>query len=684
MESPEDLDRPRVGLVYDERMCLHATPRGESHPENPERIRAIWRKLESEGIPERCVVLNAKEAEDEDIATVHTKSHIKLIRHISSNKFDSQRQRIADKFNSIYFNKGSSEAAYLAAGSVIEVSEKVARGDLNSAIAIVRPPGHHAEPDEAMGFCLFNNVAITANVLVNERPELGIKKILIVDWDVHHGNGTQNIFYKDPRVLFFSVHRFDFGSFYPAGGAGALCMIGEDQGAGYNINVPWEHGQCSDADYIAVWDHVLIPVAEAYNPDIVLISAGFDAAMGDPLGGCCITPFGYSTMLKKLMRFAGGKIVMALEGGYNLNSISNSVLACAKTLLEGKPIVGSLSSRPFEATWRVISDVRQELKTYWPVFSLELSPELLISNLPCPLETYSSDSDMENDEDASNSINTVNLVETADNLVSSLSKLNVNEDKYEKPGTSNDLTEGSSRDSSKAFPDTPPSLPDRIVYHCEPWRSDFSKIEIWYASYGSNMWKERFLCYIEGGKVDGMKKSCLGSRDKSLPKDTIWKTVPHKLFFGRSHSDTWGAGGVTFLHPESNNDDSAHICIYRITLEQFNDVLLQENCPVKKMESPLLGLSQLDFVSENKTMLLEALEGGWYSNVLYLGKEDNLPILSMTCPFSHIEKFKSGELPMCAPAEDYINTLVKGLVEGKQLDKDEAINYLNHAIVRKL
>lgn len=691
-----DLGRPRVGLVYDERMCLHATPDGERHPENPERIRAIWRKLESSGITKRCVVLKAKEAEDEHIASVHTKHHIKLIRHISSKEFDSRRNKIASQFNSIYFNKGSSEAAYLAAGSVIEVSERVARGDLNSAIAIVRPPGHHAEPNEAMGFCLFNNIAITAKFLLNEKPELGIKKILIVDWDVHHGNGTQNVFYKDPRLLFFSVHRFDFGSFYPGGDAGAHFMTGEDQGAGYNINVPWEHGQCGDADYIAVWDHVLLPVAEAYNPDIVLVSAGFDAAIGDPLGGCCITPFGYSTMLKKLMRFARGKIVLVLEGGYNLNSIANSVLACAETLLEEKTLVGSSDGRPFKSTWRVIEEVRQELKMYWPILSPEIPPQLLISNSrPYLVEAtsqYSSDSDVENDADTSNSMRTVNSIEIADDIIPSLSKLNVNDDKYAKTGTSNDLaTENSLLDSSEASSaGTSTSLPDEIVNSSILWRSVLSKIEVWYASYGSNMWKERFLCYIEGGKVDGMKKPCYGSRDKSLPKDTIWKIVPHKLFFARSHTNTWGAGGVAFLNPESNSDDRAYVCIYRITLEQFNDVLFQENSihqenrPTEQMESPLLDLSQLDSLSENKTMILEVLEGGWYSNVLYLGKEDNVPILTMTCQSSHVEKFRKGDLPMCAPPNDYRNTLVKGLIEGKQLNMDEANDYLNHATITKL
>ncbi|KAF8005729.1 hypothetical protein BT93_K0115 [Corymbia citriodora subsp. variegata] len=250
-----------------------------------------------------------------------------------------------------------------------KVAKRVAKGELDSAFAIVRPPGHHAEHDEAMGFCLYNNVAIATNFLLKEK-ELGINKILIVDWDVHHGNGTQKTFWKDPRVLFFSVHRHEFGSFYPANDDGDYTMIGEGPGAGYNINVPWENGRCGDADYLAVWDHILIPVAKQFNPDMILISAGFDAAVGDPLGGCHVTPYGYALMLKKLMDFARGKIVLALEGGYNLASISNSALACMEVLLDDKTVTGSTEAYPLESTWRVI----QAVKCLFSGYSGKMSP----------------------------------------------------------------------------------------------------------------------------------------------------------------------------------------------------------------------------------------------------------------------------------------------------------------------
>ncbi|KAJ3697970.1 hypothetical protein LUZ61_001675 [Rhynchospora tenuis] len=657
---------PPVGLLYDDRMCAHATPDGESHPENPERLRSIWRKLQQEGITDRCVVMEAKEAQDKYIASVHSQTHINLIKTISSKELDSRRHKIARKFNSIYFNKGSSESAYLAAGSAVEVTEKVAKGELSCAIALVRPPGHHAEHDEAMGFCLFNNVAIAANYLLNERPELGVKKILIVDWDVHHGNGTQRTFYDDSRVLFFSVHRFDSGSFYPSGGDGAYCMIGEGPGQGYNINVPWEHGRCGDADYLAVWDHVLIPVVESFNPDIILVSAGFDAAAGDPLGGCSITPRGYAFLLEKLKRFAQGKLVLLLEGGYNLSSIANSVLACAHVLLGDECYSRKLDTKPFESTWRVIQLVRDELKNYWPVLSGKIPEEELknprsISDLQL---YWSSDSESDVEE-------TVGpggaMPSVAEDVSSRLSGLKIADAASTSATSSNKVSEASI-----------------------PWRSVLSKADVWYASYGSNMSLPRFLCYINGGKVEGMNIPCCGCCDTSTPKDIMWRTVPHRLFFGGTCDPCWGDGGVAYLHPERDEKERVHVCIYKITLEQFNDILLQENSLIDevsalgKISSPLIDLSGLDHLFEKKSLILEPLKSSWYSNIVFLGMEDDIPILTMTCKMSDIDRYKSGELVLAPPAKEYANTLIKGLVDGKQLTEDEAMDYVNAASSRKL
>ncbi|KAG7955049.1 hypothetical protein I3843_11G051400 [Carya illinoinensis] len=647
--SSSDIQKKRVGLLYDDRMCAHHTPDDDFHPENPNRIRSIWNKLQSSRIPQRCVVLDAKEAEDKYVLSVHSKKHVDLIRDISSKRFNSRRNMIASKFNSIYFNEGSSESAFLAAGSVIEVAEKVAKGELSSAFAIVRPPGHHAEHDEAMGFCLFNNVAVAASFLLNERPELGIKKILIVDWDVHHGNGTQKMFWKDSRVLFFSVHRHEFGSFYPANDDGFYTMIGEGPGAGYNINVPWENGQCGDADYLAVWDHILIPVSKEFNPDIIIISAGFDAALGDPLGGCRVSPYGYSVMLKKLMSFAQGKIVLALEGGYNLDSIANSALACVEVLLEDKPIAGSTEAYPFESTWRVIQAVRHELSDFWPTLADKLPANLISQTAASFPNILISSSDSEAEED-----NGTQRLKDLEEVLQPLSKLKVDEDGQDKVATPN------------------------------PWRSELSKIDVWYAAFGSNMWKPRFLCYIEGGQVGGMQKPCSGSMDRTPPKEIVWKSYPYRLFFGRESSSSWGPGGVAFLDPESKSQDKAYLCLYRITLEQFNDVLAQENVLSRDMTYPLFDLAALTSITSKEPKFLDVLRRGWYRNVVYLGNEDNFPILTMTCSHLDLKSFKSGELPLKGPCKAYAATLIKGLVGGGLLSEEEAMAYIQEASTKPL
>ncbi|KAJ0105004.1 hypothetical protein Patl1_18889 [Pistacia atlantica] len=614
----------RVGLLYDDRMCKHHTPDGDNHPENPYRIKAIWNKLQKAGIPRRCVVLNAKEAEDKYILSVHSKNHVNLIRNVSTKQFDLRRNRIASNFNSIYLNEGSSKAAYLAAGSVIEVADRVAKGELNSAFAVVRPPGHHAEQDEAMGFCLYNNVAIAASFLLNERPELGINKILIVDWDVHHGNGTQKMFWKDPHVLFFSVHRHEFGTFYPANDDGFYTMIGEGPGAGYNINVPWENGRCGDADYLAVWDHILLPVAKEFAPDIIIVSAGFDAAAGDPLGGCHVTPYGYSVMLNKVKSYWHWKEDTILNL-YQIQSL-RAWKFCWSTSLSS----GSSEAYPFESTWRVIqahmissSDSEDEY---------EKTPDVVSENLEAvPSGCYGTPFE-------------------AEKLKMVMLKLNA----------------------------------AIVATESAPRRSELSKVDVWYASFGSNMWKPRFLCYIQGGQVEGMKKACSGSMDRNPPKETLWKTFPHRLFFGRNSSRTWGPGGVAFLNPESNDQEKAYLCLNRITLEQFNDVLLQENVATDEKDFPFLDITALNSSADKRSISLEALKKDWYHNVVYLGKERNIPILTITCSPLDVESFKSGEFPLRVPAVEYANTLIRGLVEGEQLSEKEAMAYIHEASAKKL
>lgn len=717
-EEEEGVRRRRVGIVYDERMCKHATPQGQHHPEQPDRIKVIWDKLNSAGVLDKCVMVEAKEASEEQLAGVHSRKHIEVMRSIGTARYNNKRRdKLAASYNSIYFNRGSSEAALLAAGSVVEISEKVASGELDAGVAIVRPPGHHAEADKAMGFCLFNNVAIAAKHLIHERPDLGVHKVLIVDWDVHHGNGTQHMFWTDPQVLYFSVHRFDSGTFYPGGDDGFYNKIGEGKGAGYNINVPWEQGKCGDADYLAVWDHVLVPVAKSYDPDMVLISGGFDAALGDPLGGCRLTPYGYSLMTKKLMEFAGGKIVLALEGGYNLKSLADSFLACVEALLKDGSSRSSVITHPFESTWCVIQAVRKELSSFWPALNEDLDlPRLLKdASLPSCDEPSSSSSDegsaSEDDRkfaevttimERSSGLPSI-LVPTVQDIVQPLTELKIDEARTDSQRSSDHILLDLSNDDTQKLKQLERELPVTIgdeesvpsalsgkdpnestvvlaksnANACS-WRLTLSSVYVWYASYGSNMWNPRFLCYIEGGQVEGMANRCYGSEDKTPPQGIQWKVVPHRMFFGRSYSKTWGSGGVAFLHPNHSDKSEAHACLYKITLAQFNDLLLQENTMNCGTEHPLVDLSTIDAI-RNGNSILELIKDSWYGTIVYLGMEEGLPILTFTCSMCDVEKFKHGQLPLSPPSSRYANILVQGLIQGKVLSQDDAMDYIRAA-----
>ncbi|CAM6081790.1 unnamed protein product [Calypogeia fissa] len=370
MQSDEDPERPPVGLIYDERMCLHDNPSDPSHVysiEQPARITKIFEELRSAGILEKCKRIDATEATIPELEAVHTEEHIAYIREISSKK--QQKRKLEELYDehSIFVNKDSFHSALLAAGSVVKLARLVAQGELRAGAAVVRPPGHHAEKDRAMGFCIFNNVAVAAHALIHGNPAQA-QNVLIVDWDVHHGNGIQKIFWDDPKVLFFSVHR---KGLYPERPDDDFRRIGEGSGKGYNINVPLDRGQTgfTDLDYLTVFDEILMPVATEFKPDIVLVCAGFDAAQNDDMGQCKVTPAGYSEMTKRLMTLANGRLVLALEGGYEFKSLSKSFLACMKVMLGYPPEV--MEDRAISLTTAdLVTKVRRNLARYWPqVFS---------------------------------------------------------------------------------------------------------------------------------------------------------------------------------------------------------------------------------------------------------------------------------------------------------------------------
>ena len=313
-----------VLLLYDEAMLAHDP--GPAHPEQPARLRAVRDALTENPIPgARWGV--PQPAMRDSIERVHTAAHI--------DRIESLRGQSAFLDVDTAVSPGTVEAVYLGAGAAIDAVTAVVNGDAQRAFALVRPPGHHAEVDRAMGFCLFNNIAIAA---AHARAELGCDRVLIVDWDVHHGNGTQQAFYGDPNVLFFSAHQHPL---YP--GTGASDEIGTGDGDGYTVNVPLPSG-LGDADYAAVFRQVLVPIADSFAPDLLLVSAGFDAHRNDPLGSMAMTEAGFAflcAMVRDIAdRHANGRVALILEGGYDAAALASSVRECIEVL------TGSSSQQP--------------------------------------------------------------------------------------------------------------------------------------------------------------------------------------------------------------------------------------------------------------------------------------------------------------------------------------------------
>uniref|UniRef100_A0A671SX66 Histone deacetylase n=1 Tax=Sinocyclocheilus anshuiensis TaxID=1608454 RepID=A0A671SX66_9TELE len=369
-----------LGLVYDSLMQKHQCMCGNTntHPEHAGRIQSIWSRLQETGLRSQCECIRGRKATLEELQTVHSEAHVMLygtnpLRQKLDSSVISMFVRlpcggIGVDSDTVWNEVHSSSAVRLAVGSVVELVFKVASGELKNGFAVVRPPGHHAEESTPMGFCYFNSVAIAAKLL---QQRLNVGKILIVDWDVHHGNGTQQAFYDDPRVLYVSLHRYDDGNFFP--GSGAPEELGSGPGVGFNVNVAFTGGldpPMGDAEYLTAFRTVVMPIASEFAPDLVLVSAGFDAVEGHPppLGGYKLTSRCLGHLTKQLMGLAGGRVVLALEGGHDLRAICDASEACVSALLgiELEPLSADvLKQRPNENAVSSIEKVLENHSQYW-------------------------------------------------------------------------------------------------------------------------------------------------------------------------------------------------------------------------------------------------------------------------------------------------------------------------------
>jgi len=317
-------------FVYDQRFLQHNRP---GHVERRERLEIIMQVLQERGLLESLCEIPASEVAREHLLKVHHEHYVNTAREIS--------ERGGGNLDAdTYLNDRSYEVALLAAGGLLNLVDAIVDGQTSKGFALVRPPGHHALRARGMGFCIFNNVAVAAKYLLEQK---GLERLLIVDFDLHHGNGTQEIFFDTEKVLYFSTHQYPY---YP--GSGHWSEIGEGKGEGYTVNVPLPAG-VGDQGYQRVFDEILYPLAERYRPQIVLTSAGYDAHWADPLGMMQLSTTGFASLTRVLMEMAGefcdGRLALTLEGGYDLEALSLSIAATFEALL-GEDVEDPLGAAP--------------------------------------------------------------------------------------------------------------------------------------------------------------------------------------------------------------------------------------------------------------------------------------------------------------------------------------------------
>jgi acetoin utilization deacetylase AcuC-like enzyme len=348
--AAKEKDYMKTGIVKDSRYMEHHM--GSFHVETPQRLEVIYRMIDDK-ITFSLDKIEPRSATEKELTLVHTPGYVNTVKSTAGKdlvQLDPDTSTSAKSW----------EVARLAAGGVLNAVDSIMKGKIQNGFALVRPPGHHAEASQAMGFCLFNNIAIGAAHLIKKH---GLKRILVVDWDLHHGNGTQNSFYDSDEVLYFSTHQYPH---YP--GSGHWNEVGERKGEGFTVNIPLRAGK-TDGDYLHIFRKILRPIASAYKPEFILVSAGFDIYEGDPLGGMLISKEGFGALAAELLdlaaEFSQKKLLCALEGGYDPQGLQDGVEHVLYQLAgeASKPEIESVLS---SSTEQALAPVLETQKKYWP------------------------------------------------------------------------------------------------------------------------------------------------------------------------------------------------------------------------------------------------------------------------------------------------------------------------------
>jgi acetoin utilization deacetylase AcuC-like enzyme len=330
---------------------------GFGHPERPERLEACLEMMKKTGLAEKIDLVSPRDATVEEVNLVHPMNHIDRVRKMAGSGggwLDGDTPVSPDSY----------AAALRSAGAGLEGLEKIFAGEARNAFGLVRPPGHHATATRGMGFCIFNNNAITSRYAMEK---FDISRIFILDWDAHHGNGLEDIFYEDDRVLYTSLHQYPH---YP--GSGSYREVGDGAGEGYTVNFPFPAFTGEDV-YLAAFERVIMPIARQYEPELVLISAGYDGHFNDPLCSMSLTAITFSEMAERLMQladeFCQGRLLASLEGGYNLMglaaSVNNTIATMAGDSTRVVEETESLGREPTQRGMEIIEATREAMKPYW-------------------------------------------------------------------------------------------------------------------------------------------------------------------------------------------------------------------------------------------------------------------------------------------------------------------------------